>query len=211
MRKNKIKLYTQTTSSECGLCCIAMVADYYGHSKPISYYRNLFRVGRDGIGIDQMYLLFKKIELEPTAFSLKNLDTFQFNSNPYVMLTNFNHYIVVQKVRNYFLVWDPSSGKQKLSAKELEAINGGIILDVRPGENFKKDKEKLNDYRHVKGFFSNVKILFILLLFFSLVAYLVSISVPLLLEKLIDSLVSNHGLKLNEVIKYLLAAVFLCI
>ena len=68
MIKQKIRLFRQTTFSECGLCCIAMISDYYGYRKPISFYRQLFRVGRDGIDISQMYLLFQQLHLEPHAY-----------------------------------------------------------------------------------------------------------------------------------------------
>ena len=66
--KNRIKLITQTTISECGLCCIAMVANYYGYYQPISYYRNIYRIGRDGLDISQMFLILKKIGDASLAF-----------------------------------------------------------------------------------------------------------------------------------------------
>ena len=95
MIKQKIRLFRQTTFSECGLCCIAMISDYYGYRKPISFYRQLFRVGRDGIDISQMYLLFQQLHLEPHAYVVNEPKEFNFGEHPYVMLTKDNHYVVI--------------------------------------------------------------------------------------------------------------------
>ncbi|WP_442872564.1 cysteine peptidase family C39 domain-containing protein, partial [Coprococcus sp. AM97-06] len=43
----KIKLIRQTTVSECGLCCVSMVAEYFGYVKPFNYYRQQYNPGRD--------------------------------------------------------------------------------------------------------------------------------------------------------------------
>ena len=196
MIKQKIRLFRQTTFSECGLCCIAMISDYYGYRKPISFYRQLFRVGRDGIDISQMYLLFQQLHLEPHAYVVNEPKEFNFGEHPYVMLTKDNHYVVIQKKGKNFIVFDPSSGRHKYNMDNIANINGGVLLEAFPNEGFKKNKDQIEYYRHVKKFFSNVLPLYSLVLIFSLGTYIVSILVPILLERIINILVYNQSINL---------------
>ena len=198
--KNRIKLITQTTISECGLCCIAMVANYYGYYQPISYYRNIYRIGRDGLDISQMFLILKKIGLAPKAFKLNYPEDFDFKDTPYILLTNNNHFVVIKKNNNKINIWDPASGKMTVDKGDLSTLNGGIILEIKVGDNFKPNNKYSNDYRHLIKFFSDVKLTFLALLLFSILTYLISSIVPLMLEKLIDLMASDSIFNINNVI-----------
>ena len=48
----KIKPILQLTKTECGICCLSMLARYYGYSMPIKYYREKVDIGRDGVSVD---------------------------------------------------------------------------------------------------------------------------------------------------------------
>ncbi len=37
--------------TECGLCCIAMIANYYGHHVTMSELREYQQPGRDGVSL----------------------------------------------------------------------------------------------------------------------------------------------------------------
>ncbi|MCG4722986.1 cysteine peptidase family C39 domain-containing protein, partial [Alistipes putredinis] len=60
----KVKLIRQTTITECGVCCLSMVASYYGYKKPISYFRNQFSIGRDVTNIKEIYDIFDSIGMK---------------------------------------------------------------------------------------------------------------------------------------------------
>jgi len=184
--RKKINMYTQTTFSDCGLCCLAMVADYYGFTKTISYYRNFFQTGRDGIGIKDLSMFLNKVGLNSEIYKFQNLSEFNFERKPYILYTSYNHFVVIAKMNETFILYDPSSAKKKINIKDLQRISGGLVLDIAPNADFIKNKERYDYFKHVKKFFSDVRILFFVSLVSSLMTYLVAILIPLALEQLID-------------------------
>jgi ABC-type bacteriocin/lantibiotic exporter with double-glycine peptidase domain len=198
MFHKKLTMYRQTTFSDCGLCCIAMIGDYYGFTKPIAYYRNLFRTGRDGISATELTLLLSKINLEVLAYQVKMLNEFTFKKEPYILYTKQNHFVVFIPTNKGFQLYDPSLGRRQCTLADLQQMNGGILFESHPNDAFIKNKEKSDYFRHVKMFFSDVWVMFILLLFVSLGAYLVSILMPLLLEQIMSTLAENKGIHAVE-------------
>lgn len=202
--KNWLNVIRQTTTSECGLCCIAMMAGYYGYVKPISYYRNTYHVGRDGISIKEMYVILERLHLSPKVYQLNDIEAFEFGKLPYILLTKEKHYIVLQKRKEQFVICDPAKGRRKVTRQDLEEINGGLILAVSPGELFVSEKENVNNYRHVKRFFMEVAGLFLAVLVVSALAYLVSVNIPRIIESVVNSIVYQQSVPRTEILVYLL-------
>ncbi len=211
--RNRLNVIRQTTTSECGLCCIAMMAGYYGYEKPISYYRNTYHVGRDGISIKEMYAILERLHLPPRVYHLNDIQAFEFGRLPYILLTKEKHYIVIQKRREQFILCDPAKERRKATLQELEEINGGLILAVSLSEAFRPEKEEVNDYRHLRRFFMEVSGLFLAVLGVSALAYLVSVNIPRIIEGVVNSIVYQQSILWLEVLVYLLlvAGVFFVI
>lgn len=203
MRK-KLKLIRQTTISECGLCCISMIASYYGYKKPVSYYRDEYNVGRDGSSVKELYLILEKNHLSSKAFKLNKPEEFVFNEEPYILLTEQNHFVVIQKEKEIFKVFDPSVGVRKITLSSLVDLNGGILISSYPNKLFVNSKEKVNDFRHVKKFFMNVFLLYSMVLLFSMLAYFISMSIPRTIEGVINEVVYQNLFVELDVIIYLL-------
>lgn len=206
----KVKLIRQTTTAECGLCCVSMLATWHGFQQPLSFYRSQFNVGRDGIDIKELYLILEKINLKPTAFNVHSLEEFQFESKPYILLTRENHFLVLMKgARGKFVTFNPSEGKQTISILELDALSSGLLLTASPSENFEIEKAKVNDFRHINKFFYTVIPLFSIVLLSSVFAYVLSIYIPRLLESIINAFASNMALNLTSILTQLFIVVML--
>lgn len=209
MFRKKIKLVYQTTSAECGLACLAMVAGYFGLKKPLSFYRKLVNVGRDGINLVTLHTLLEKLDLEPSVYRLDDIYSFKFSNNPYILFTKENHFVVIKAQRDSIDLYDPSSGCQKSSRESIANINGGIIIEVKKTEYFEQSRERISEFRYVKRFFENSFFSFLPVLVLSLFSYIVSISVPQIIEYLITSIIGNISVDWKLVMSWVTVTVML--
>lgn len=186
----RLNLIRQSTMSECGLCCIAMLSSYYGYKKPIHYYRNEFNLGRDGCTIKDLYLMLDNNQLSPKAFSLESPNDFDFEVRPYILLTKDNHFVVIKKINrnNKFNVYDPASGQRKIDINELNALNGGILLCATPSKSFVAMSASSNEFRNLNNFFKKVIPLFISVIVSSLLVSSISMVIPTLIEIIINNI-----------------------
>ena len=199
MFKRRLRLVTQTTSAECGLACIAMIANYFGFKNSLSYYRKILNIGRDGVSVANLFKLLKQVNLSPSAYKLVDIEGFNFSENPYILYTNENHYVVLKKNRKNFSVFDPSSGKKKMSLNEVSEINGGILFEVSKSKEFRKNKNNISDFRYIIFFLNNVLKEFSLVLLFSILSYAISVVIPQLLEYIINSFVNDSKVNLSSI------------
>ena len=89
----RISLVRQTTFSECGLCCISMVGSYFGFHKPISYYRNEFNVGRDGINMVSMIDVLSNSGIQAEPYHTDDFNILKQTHKPYRLLSRFKDYL----------------------------------------------------------------------------------------------------------------------
>lgn len=212
----KIKLFQQTMETECGLCCIAMLASYFDYLQPVSYYRDSINIGRDGVSLADIYTLLEKINIAPIAYHVNNFDEDSFDSNkPYILHLKSNHYILVLKKRQGQVeCYNPAEAHIKnVSICNLNKIASGYMITGTPNITFKKVNNELSEFRHFKEIVKSVIPLLLIVCFASLLAYLTSIIIPITLQHTIDSILQNgNGDILNTIFFIIgLIAIFLVI
>ena len=185
-----IKLVMQTTQTECGICAVSMIASYYGYRKPLSFYREKFKIGRDGMSLKALSFVLSDIGLEPKIIKSDKIDQDLLkNVVPCIICIN-NHYLVLEKIkkRKCYLC-DPAKGKQIRSVFELNKEFAGYIVTVKKTEKFKKTNDELKDFRYIELFFKKISAGLAISILLCILCNVVMIFIPLLLQGLIDSLV----------------------
>lgn len=132
----RLPLIRQSTSSECGIACLAMIANYYGFRTDISELRRRFPVSMRGTTFKSISeaahdigLSGRAIRLEP--YELKKLRT------PSILHMDFDHFVILKKVRkSHVVIHDPAFGVQKLKMAELDKRLTGVALELSPTEKF---------------------------------------------------------------------------
>ncbi len=184
----KVSLVRQSIQSECGLCCVSMVAGYYGFKEPLSFYRSTFRIGRDGTALKDLYHILEGVHLTPEVYKVPDIEHFEFQPKPYILFTKNSHFVVIKVAHKRVTVWDPSGQKYTISMQELSELSGGFVLHATPALDFKKRTNKTSEFRYVKQFFSQVKGRFSVVLLLSLCAYGISLGVPILLQNIVNQI-----------------------
>lgn len=133
----------QSEAAECGLACIAMVANHHGHQLDLTTLRNRYSVSLKGANMQQLMLLANQLNMTARALKLelselKNLRT------PCILHWEMNHFVVLKKVhRNGITILDPALGERRLTSAEVDKAFTGVALELTPGAEFRKIDERV--------------------------------------------------------------------
>lgn len=188
----RIRVAKQTTGSECGLCCISMMASWFGYIKPISFFRSIFDVGRDGMSIDSIVDVFEKIGLHTKVLKIDNINELKkFNKEPIILYLK-NHFVILKNVGNKKAkIYDPAQGIINIDISELNDKFQGIILVTTPNETFVKCDDKINDFKYIIQIIKKLKFSIFSIIFFTMLTYLITIYIPKYIEYIINR-ITNH-------------------
>lgn len=186
----KIELVMQNKQNECGLCAIAMLASYYRFKKNIEFYRNLFKVGRDGMSIKNVCDILQYIRLNPSVHECLYLSKMSFDDKiPFILYQN-NHFVLIEKIKNgYCYVKDPAVGNIKQSLEVLNQEGKIYIITVTKASDFMTENDKVYSYKNIIKMLYCIKFILFMAIITSIVVNLLQIVVPIILQNIIDSII----------------------
>ncbi|WP_333840742.1 peptidase domain-containing ABC transporter [Pelomicrobium sp.] len=134
---HKLPLILQNEAAECGVACIAMIAGYHGLKIDLYSLRRTFTVSMMGTTLNQLVQIANALSLATRAVKL-DLDDLDKLRRPCVLHWNFNHFVVLKKVRvRSIVIHDPAVGIRELSMEEVSRSFTGVALEAWPNESFK--------------------------------------------------------------------------
>lgn len=182
----KLFLIRQTNQSECGLCCISMIASFHEFYQPIKYYRNTFRIGRDGISLKDMVEILEKINLKTRVQKVNDIVNFNFEDIIYIAYMNQNHFVVIEKLKNKLKIYDPAKGIYLQNLDAFQESFSGFLIDVKKNSDFLKVNKRESPFKHIIEKSLLLKKNIIVMFFISIISYIVSVIVPIVLQEAID-------------------------
>ena len=132
----------QTEATECGLACIAMIADYYGYESDLITLRRRFSISQKGSNLSQLIKISNQLKLvtRPLKLELEDLDQLK---TPCILHWDFNHFVVLESIKGQKVtILDPAFGKRVLSFDEVSQHFTGVALELWPNTDFEKKQEK---------------------------------------------------------------------
>ena len=137
----KLPIILQTEAAECGLICIAMIANYYGNKVDLNVLRRLYSVSLKGSTLKGLVNLAEQMNFTARPLKLE-MEAFQQLQVPCVLHWNLNHFVVLKKVKdNVVYIHDPAIGERKLLLPEVAKSFTGVALELLPNSSFEKTKE----------------------------------------------------------------------
>ena len=130
----------QSEASECALACLAMVMGRYGHHTDLVSLRRQFGTSIRGATLQDLMTMADGVGLN--AHPLRaDLDYLKEAQVPAILHWKFNHFVVlVGFSRGKALIHDPVSGKRHVSMEELNSSFTGVLVEMTPGEDFRKQR-----------------------------------------------------------------------
>lgn len=138
-----MQLIYQSEAAECGLACVAMIANHHGHQLDLSTLRNRYAVSLKGANLQHLMQLGDQLGLAGRALrlELEHLGQLQL---PCILHWNMNHFVVLKKVTaKYIIILDPGSGERKVGMDEVSGAFSGVALELKPTQEFKKIDERI--------------------------------------------------------------------
>ncbi|MBT8092340.1 MAG: peptidase domain-containing ABC transporter [Gammaproteobacteria bacterium] len=128
----------QATATECGLACVAMIANYLGSPTDLVQLRRRFSASLRGATLQQVAAACHSLQLSTRAVRC-GVDELRRLRKPCVLHWRFNHFVVLKAVRRgYVVLHDPARG----CVKEPLAMAGdaftGVALEVSRSRRFKR-------------------------------------------------------------------------
>ena len=180
----------QTEASECGLACVAMIANYHGYEANLLSLRKTFSISLKGATLADVINIAKSLKLTGRPLQLE-LEELKELKCPCILHWDLNHFVVLVKVRqNKVTINDPAVGKRHLSFAEVSKHFTGIALELTKNAEFeqKKVKENIDIYKLFTGI-KGLKINIFTLIMIALIIEILSLFTPFLMQWSIDKVV----------------------
>lgn len=145
LSRQRLRLIPQSEAAECGLACLAMIANYFGNGIRLSQLRLEHRVSMRGSNLKQLVGIAHQMGLEcrPLRLSLDELSDLQL---PAILHWKFRHFVVLKSFKGDKLtIFDPARGVSVMSLDQVSANFTGIAMEVFPGMEF-SPREQVSEF-----------------------------------------------------------------
>jgi len=138
----KVKLVRQTEVTECGIACLAMVANAHGLDVDLGTLRRRFQPSMRGATLKSLIAMASGLGLAGRAVKLP-LDGLKDLHTPAVLHWDMNHFVVLERVKNgRALVHNPDGRSRWYAAEELSPHFTGVALELRPTHDFRPARQR---------------------------------------------------------------------
>lgn len=126
----------QAESSECGLACLAMVADHHGMRVSLRELRQCFPLSLKGGTLGDLINVADRLGLQarPLRLELRQLARLRL---PAVLHWDLNHFVVLSSTGRRLVVHDPARGRRRIGLAEASAHFTGVALELAPTSDFR--------------------------------------------------------------------------
>lgn len=138
----RLPMMQQTQATECGLACVGMISNYFGHSIDLVTMRRRFSTSLKGATLADVMLIAHRLGLSGRALRLEVEELVKLR-RPCILHWDLNHFVVLKSVsKNKITIHDPARGIRDVAMDEVSQCFSGVALELMPTANFKKIEEK---------------------------------------------------------------------
>ena len=130
MNKKKFPIVIQSELFECGLACIAAIAESKNLATSLEKLRNKFEITSSGLTLLHLINISASVGLISRAVRLDLTEIDQLKL-PSILTWNHQHFVVLVSIRgNTVQIMDPAVGMQFFQKSELSSYFSGTALEV---------------------------------------------------------------------------------
>ena len=183
----KVPIYLQTEASECGLCSLAMMADYHGYRTDLASLRLRFPISRKGATLESLIRIARALKLDsrPLKLDMHNLPQLRL---PCIIHWDMDHFVVLVSIsRRKAVVHDPAVGVRSFTMAEFSKHFTGVALELSPATDFSPADQKLHfTLRGLMGHITGLGRGLTQILLLALALETIAITLPFFLQWVID-------------------------
>ncbi len=139
---DKLPVILQTEAAECGLACLAMVANAHGFRCNLINLRKRFALSLKGATLIDLIQIAGQMNLasRPLQLDMKHLSALK---TPCILHWNVNHFVVLKNVKGQqVVIHDPALGVRTLHVADVSHHFTGIALELTPTAAFTTGDER---------------------------------------------------------------------
>jgi ATP-binding cassette subfamily B protein len=184
----------QQDIKDCGIACLASVGQHYGLRIPQAKIRQWAQTDLQGTNLMGMLHAASCMGLEAKALrgTRHNLTHIPLPAIVHgVLANNLSHFMVLESFNEQRVyVMDPTDGlARKMSWEEFGHFWTGIIILLKPGENFKPHQEQSPSYARIWELIRPYKFRFMTTWFLALVYTFLGLTMSLFIQQLSDVII----------------------
>jgi ATP-binding cassette subfamily B protein RaxB len=126
----------QAEAAECGIACLAMIANHHGHKLDLATLRRRAGLSIKGSTLTDLMRVAADINLSarPLRLELEELHELRL---PAILHWQLNHFVVLECVgRDRATILDPALGRREVSLKSVSKAFTGVALELEPDIDF---------------------------------------------------------------------------
>ncbi|KGT94984.1 ABC transporter [Erwinia typographi] len=183
----RLPMMQQTQAAECGLACVGMVANYYGHSIDLISLRRRFSTSLKGATLADVMQMAHRLGMGGRALRLE-VEELEKLRRPCILHWDLNHFVVLKKVhRNKITIHDPARGIRDIPMDEVSRCFTGVALELVPSASFKPVEEKQSiSMMSLVGSVIGIRSVFVQILILSVAMELFGILSPFYMQWVMD-------------------------
>lgn len=130
--KPRVRTLLQSEQQECGLACLAMIANAHGHNVDLPYMRSIHEINRGGMSLAELYHLASGFGLEARGLSVQNIDDMPGLKLPAILHWEGRHYVVLEKISgDKYIIQDPAVGRRVFTRQDFAKHFSGVALEFQ--------------------------------------------------------------------------------
>jgi ABC-type bacteriocin/lantibiotic exporter with double-glycine peptidase domain len=194
LKNKKVPYVEQLSITECGLCCVAMILRYHKSYESLHDLRLLLDTGRDGSSITQLVNLLHKLNFKTKTYKAQTEGLAHINL-PGIIFWEDSHFVILEKInKDYATIVDPASGRVKLKIADFKKSYSDYIIAALPEETFVRRKKESSIWKKYIYVLIKNKPLFYQIILFSVLSYISTLFMPIIVQNLIDQTLNDVGL-----------------
>ena len=187
----KVPGIEQMQQTESGLCCIAMLLRYYKSNESLTNIRKELTVGRDGVSISELQTYLHKKGFDSHIYQIPGSNVSDAPL-PAIAYWQKKQFVVVEKIKgNTATIIDPEFGRLSIQINEFEASYSGILLTAEPTSRFTPVQKKTSPWIYIFKDLQNKRSILVRTILISLIAYGIQMATPLLMQIIVDDLITG--------------------
>ncbi len=196
--RNGVRVRTPTVlqieAVECGAAALGMMLGYHGRIVPLAELRQACGVSRDGSSAANVVAAARNYGMDAKGFK-KTIEKLQELTPPYIIFWQFDHFLVVEGfVKDRVYVNDPASGPRHMTLAEFDRGYTGIVLVMRPGEQFQKGGMKKSVVRTLRNRLQGSIPALLYCVFAGFLLVLPNLALPVFSQIFIDNVLTQNRL-----------------
>lgn len=199
-KHSRLPVFMQMEANECGLACLAMIANFHGLNRNLTQLRQELPISRKGVSLYGLGLMAEAIGLKLIPVSL-DIDAMQELTLPCILHWDLEHFVVLKAYgTNGAIIHDPAVGRRRISHAELNRRFSGVAAMCEKMHAFSRRMD-LPKQAGLRGWLEGIPNLYrtlSMVLCVTVLLEVLAISMPLLLQWVVDhGLPENHNSLIN--------------